>query len=161
MPKSADGKEAHRLLRTGYLLCRLKYYDLGFKVLHKCVSISYSLDAWLAIAILATHQPTLLKDNLTTALLAIVQIILSFDDTMDMGTLNEAHPFIRETLVHMVGTHGLGKVQGAAAKISERFSHHAETGSIQLPEAKIKSVSKCLDNALRDAIKWRSQGYDR
>ena len=161
VPRTKEGKEAHRMLRMGYLLCRLKYYDLAFSLLHKCVGLAYSLDAWLAIALLATHQPQLLKDDLNTALLSIVQIILSFDDSFDVSSLNDAHPFIRETLVHMIGTHGLAAVRQTTATITARFSQHAADGSIHLDTNKIRAVSKCLDNALRDAVSWRSRGYDK
>jgi len=161
VPRTKEGKEAHRMLRTGYLLCRLKYYDLAFSLLHKCVGLAYSLDAWLAIALLATHQPHLLKDDLNAALLSIVQIILSFDDSFDVSSLNDAHPFIRETLVHMIGTHGLAAVRQTTATITARFSQHAADGSIHLDTNKIRAVSKCLENALRDAVSWRSRGYDK
>ncbi len=156
-----EEKQAYKYLKLGYLFCRLQYYDLAFHILHKCVGLAYSLDAWEAILLLSTHIPNLVKDSLSTAMLSIVQILLSIDEHEDSTDLNDTHPFIREALITMIGKKGLTTVRNAVARVEAKFTRQAKNGVIELSTEKIKLVASRIDNSLRDAVKWRSKGYNQ
>ena len=134
---------------------------MAFHVLDKCVGLAYRLDAWEAILLLSTHVPTLVKDSLSTAMLAIVQILLSIDEHEDSTDLNDTHPFIRESLITMIGKSGLSTVKATVSKVEGKFMRQAKKGVIDLSPEKIKLVVTRIDTTLRDAVKWRSMGYNK
>ena len=137
-------KKAYKLLKLGYLFCRLQYYNLAFHVLDKCVGLAYSLDAWEAILLLSTHVPKLVKDSLSTAMLAIVQILLSIDEHEDSTDLNDTHPFIRESLITMIGKSGLSTVKATVSKVEEKFMRQAKKGVIDLSPEKLSWLQPAL-----------------
>ena len=61
----------------------------------------------------------------------------------------------------MIGKKGLTTVRNAVARVEAKFTRQAKNGVIELSTEKIKLVASRIDNSLRDAVKWRSKGYNQ